>query len=621
MTYENEIPDYAMVPAKEIQERVIIPVTKGAIYSPVQVTNITEKPKTVITIEEDILVPDTKPDLREILLINGKARLTSREIDQISKTDDYINVSGEVELQTLYMPENQEMGDPIISVQTRVPFKDQWHTGLAQGSTLTMDCNVEQVDYMVINERKYRVKISLAIMARECADSKVDVFEGISGEEIQMLKEKVEITNIALRKKDTLSISENLEIKDDFPFENILKQDINVVENYKQVTGEKIVINGFVLVNLLYTVADDNNTAGRKMVASEGLENVEESTGSARSSLAGTGSATGVSTGAAGMSERGSATGNSATAGIAAGAAAKNSTESGSRTDCIKQSQERVEFTQFIPIQQGGNWSGSNVCFDGSGLRVKLAQDEELGEVFRLEGEIITYVELYRNIEKEIIVDGYHKEKDFICDFKEEKSRTLVGTTIGESSVREIISPQNPYGDIDKILYTTGEIIGSQSHGEQGKVITEGTVLAKMICQCHESKDGPKHVFSVRQEVPFRVATAVPQMNGDEIINEKMYVKDIWAEKINGKQIEFNAAVLVSAEIMRETPFKVLVNPAFEESSEKAVSAPMVVYVAKKDDNLWNIAKQFKTTVETISQLNQMEDEQLYQGKKLLILR
>ena len=279
MTYEKDIPDYAMVPAREIEEKVIVPVTGNAVYTPVQVTNITEKPKTVITIEEDILVPDTKPDLREILLIDGNPRLSSREIDCINKTDDYIGISGEVELQTLYVPENRETAGPVIAVQTRVPFKERWHTDIAPGATLIMDCRTEKIEYMVINERKYRVKISLAIMARECVDRKIDIFEGINGEEIQMLKERVEITSIALRKKDTLTISENLEIKEDGNPESILKQNINVVENYKQITAEKVVINGFIFVNLLYTVSGD------------------------------------------------------------------------SPWDCIRQAQERVEFTQFIPIK------------------------------------------------------------------------------------------------------------------------------------------------------------------------------------------------------------------------------------------------------------------------------
>ena len=421
----------ALAPRPEVSECAVI-------YTPVQVTNITEKPKTVITIEEDILVPDTKPDLREILLIDGSPRLSSREIDRINKTDDYIGLSGEVELQTLYVPENRQAAGPVIAVQTRVPFKERWHTDIAAGATLIMDCRTEKIEYMVINERKYRVKITLAVMARECVDRKVDIFEGINGEEIQMLKERVELTGIALRKKDALSISENLQIKEEGNPESILKQDISVVENYKQVTAEKVVVNGFIFVNLLYTVTGEP------------------------------------------------------------------------AWECIRQAQERVEFTQFIPVKQQGAGSGS-LCFDGSGLRVKLVQDEELGEIFRLEGEIITYVELYAGTQREIIVDGYHREKDFICDFNWERSRTPVTFAVGESSVREIISPDSAYGEIDKILYTMAELMEGESRGEQGKVITEGMLRANMICMSLREEDEPQ-LFSVRQEIPFRVVAAVPQM-------------------------------------------------------------------------------------------------------------
>ena len=547
MTYEKDIPDYAMVPAREIEEKVIVPVTGNAVYTPVQVTNISEKPKTVITIEEDILVPDTKPDLREILLIDGSALLSSHEIDRINKTDDYIGLSGEVELKTLYVPENRQAAGPVIAVQTRVPFKERWHTDIAPGATLIMDCRAEKIEYMVINERKYRVKISLSIAARECIDRKVDIFEGLSGEDLQMLKERAEITSISLRKKDTLTISENLEIKEEGNFESILKQDISVAENYKQITAEKIVINGFIYVNLLYTV-------------------------------------TGEST-----------------------------------CDSIRQAQERVEFTQFIPIKQQAEGVGS-ICFDSSGLRVKLVQDEEQGEVFRLEGEIITFAELYTVTERDIIVDGYHREKDFICDFTEERSRVPVATSTGEASVREIISPDAAYGEVEKILYTTGEIVNSESRGEQGKVITEGTLQAKMICVSLRNEEEPQ-IFSIRQGVPFRVVTTVPQMTGGEIISAKTQVRDIWAEKINGKQLEFNATVMVGAEIMREVAFKVLTNPAFEESTSKETMAPMVVYVAGKDDTLWSIAKKFKTSADSVSKLNELEDEGIVQGRKLLIIR
>ena len=546
MTYEKEIPDYAMVPAREIEETIIVPVAKGAIYSPVQLTNITEKPETIITIEEDILVPDTRPDLREILLIDGKVRLTSREIDQLGKGDDSISLAGEIELQTLYLPENKEDGVTVIPIQSRVPFREQWRAGLAPEATLSVTCRIEKIDYMVINERKYRVKISLAAAARECTDCKVDIFEGITGEEIQVLREKVEITSIALRKKDTLSISETLEIKDDETFESILKQDINVVENYRQLTGEKLVVSGFIFVNLLYTVS-------------------------------------GV-TGA----------------------------------ECLRQARERVEFTQFIPVSGG---SGSDVWFDGSGLRVKIVADEEGNEVFRLEGEIITHVEITRSQEKEIIVDGYHQEKDFVCDFIQRESRVTVGTTAGETTVREIISPEQGYGDVEKILYTAGEVISAQSHCEQGKVITEGKVLVKIICVSRPAMEGDSQLFSIRQEVPFRISSNAAQLQGDEITRDKIYIRDLWAERINNKQIEVNAALMCSSELMRRVQFKVLVNPAFEQKTSKARPVPMVVYIARSGDSLWSVAKKFKTTAEAITQLNHLDGGDPEPGRKLLILR
>ena len=45
------------------------------------------------------------------------------------------------------------------------------------------------------------------------------------------------------------------------------------------------------------------------------------------------------------------------------------------------------------------------------------------------------------------------------------------------------------------------------------------------------------------------------------------------------------------------------------------------VYVAGKDDTLWKIAKRFKTSVESVAKLNQLEDKEISESRKLLIIR
>ena len=47
----------------------------------------------------------------------------------------------------------------------------------------------------------------------------------------------------------------------------------------------------------------------------------------------------------------------------------------------------------------------------------------------------------------------------------------------------------------------------------------------------------------------------------------------------------------------------------------------MVIYVCKNGDTLWHIAKRFKTSADVILQTNQLEDETLCGGQKLLIVK
>ena len=230
----------------------------------------------------------------------------------------------------------------------------------------------------------------------------------------------------------------------------------------------------------------------------------------------------------------------------------------------------------------------------------------------------MTFVELYKNTQREVIVDGYHRQKDFCCDFVEENSRTLVGTTASEASLREILSLESNDCDIDCILYSMGELLSGESRVEQNKIVTEGKILAKMVCKGLQED---QNIFAIKEELPFRVVTSMPGLEGNEIVSHKIYIKDLWAEKINGKQLEFNATVLVCGEIFRPTPFRVLTNPAFIESSACCQAPPMVVYICKPEDSLWQIAKKFKTTMNSIKQINNLDTDYLTNRQKLLIIK
>ena len=152
--------------------------------------------------------------------------------------------------------------------------------------------------------------------------------------------------------------------------------------------------------------------------------------------------------------------------------------------------------------------------------------------------------------------------------------------------------------------------------------MTEGTIRVKMICRTHVPEPSSTgRVFSLKENIPFRIVTAMPQITGDEIICDRVCIKDFWAEKINGKQIEFNATVVINTQVMRDVPFKIPINPAFEEKPMREEKSRMVIYITGENDSMWSIAKKFKTTMAAIQEINELDNELIAQGQKLLILK
>lgn len=548
MNLEKEIPEYAMVPAKEIEKNTIEPITSDAIYSPVQITNVAEGQQFSFVIEEDILVPDIKPDLKEIILMNGNCNLSAREINNHTKEDEYVNLSGELHIETLYVPEKTNPQCPIISVETKIPFKEQFH--FKASAVIILSCSIDKIEYMIINERKYRAKATITVHTKDYTSTSFNIFEGIKNEELHVLHENIEFSTVALRKKDILSIKEYISPIDDTMPGNILMKNIHVIENYKQLTGDKLVLNGFICLNILYCE--------------------------------------------------------------------KSPISDSSSASNIHQLQQKVEFTQFIPIQHISEISDCDVTFDKSQLKLKICQHEDGQEIFILEGDLTTYVELYRKTQREIIVDAYHNEKNFTCQYNEISTNTLIGSCVSESSVREIFVPENISADIDSILFTTGQIIESSSKFEQGKILSEGIILAKIICQlCDEEKS----IVTLKEQLPFRIVSSISNISGDEILQHEAFLKDFWSEKINGKQLEFNATVMIQITAIQPATFVLITNPAFEVSSIQQNTSPMVIYCCNDQDSLWQIAKRFKTGKDSIIEINKLEDEQLCEGQKLLIMR
>jgi LysM repeat protein len=55
---------------------------------------------------------------------------------------------------------------------------------------------------------------------------------------------------------------------------------------------------------------------------------------------------------------------------------------------------------------------------------------------------------------------------------------------------------------------------------------------------------------------------------------------------------------------------------------EKLQAMPGIIgYVVKREDSLWNIAKKYYTTVDNLMAINELADDRIKEGDKLIIMK
>lgn len=525
----------------------MVPLENAAVYNALKMKTALQKLETTVLVEEDILVPDVKPDLINILSMEGKATLSSKELQVGQNDDGSVRVTGEVSLQTIYLPESG--GEESVSIiQSRLPFKTDWQAGASPMSSLSIGAKVETIEYSIINERKFRAKATVALTLTEYAEKEMQLFDSIRGEDLQLLKETIKMSHVALRKEDSVDISEELKLKEGgLKPVKILKSDIRVVENHKQITSEKMVINANVMVNTLYIGQEekDGETVSRPAFF-----------------------------------------------------------------------QGKTDFTQFILMDKEENIAMSKTMFNQEDLEVKI---NESADGFSLKGSIKTSVEILSNLEKEVVTDLYHNVRDTTYDSAESKVEAVMGTGMTEASAREIFNVPEADGQADRIVYINGNIRETKSTVERGRVMVEGVLEGQIICL---PEDEEKKAFAIRQEIPFRGAMEVPAAQETMKAESQVEIKDLWFDKINGKQVEVNASLQIESAVIEEKALKLIKNPCFVESGQAKRPSSMVIYITRKGDSLWKIAKRYKVSMDAIKEVNQMEEgADPREGMRLLIVK
>ena len=272
----------------------------------------------------------------------------------------------------------------------------------------------------------------------------------------------------------------------------------------------------------------------------------------------------------------------------------------------------KIPVVGFIDIP---NVSEDNICdvnYEIKNIIIKPNAQEEHSIYVEMEIEVKCYV--YENKQINLIQDLYSPNEKLEFDNKQISAIIDKQNKIDVKQIRENVNFQ----DVDGLKLIDVDVSASILNETKinSKILYEAELNMKFLFENSKSQ-----IIVKEAKIPFEYTLENLQngesLNTDNVIdikNQDFILQD-------GGNVDCNIDLKIATNMYRTANINTIDNIQ-ENGDREEQDYSIVIYVVKKGDTLWNIAKQFGSTVESIAKVNDIENaNQIMPGQKLFIPR
>lgn len=200
---------------------------------------------TQVTLDDDFIVPDTMSDIAQVILDAGEIQL-----EPIKTQNEKVQVRGKLDFHVLYRKE--EGG--LQTLGGLIPFEETINVpGLEEKDYVSVNWKLEDLEAGMINSRKLSIKaiVTLEVKVETLFDTEAAV--SLGNTDIMQRRERLDVAAIALRRKDTFRLKEELTLSGSKPaIDRILWTEMRLGGITTRPLDDKIHLEGTLMVFVIY---------------------------------------------------------------------------------------------------------------------------------------------------------------------------------------------------------------------------------------------------------------------------------------------------------------------------------------------------------------------------------
>lgn len=254
-----------------------------------------------------------------------------------------------------------------------------------------------------------------------------------------------------------------------------------------------------------------------------------------------------------------------------------------------------------------------------AGLEIKPDAD---GEERILQADVVLEMDMkiYQEETCTVLMDVYTPEKECVPQRRGQMLEQLLVKNYSKCRVGDRIPVQDSQGKILQVCHSDGNVKIDDIKMVENGIQVEGIIQVRIL---YSIGDDDMPFYSMETAIPFTHVVEAAGIGPDCVYYLQADLEQLSTTMLDDSEIEVKAVMNVNALVQRRWEEELIGEIREEELDlEKMEQMPGIVcYVVKPGDTLWDIAKKFYTTTDSIRQLNELGEGEPAQEQPLLIVK
>lgn len=250
------------------------------------------------------------------------------------------------------------------------------------------------------------------------------------------------------------------------------------------------------------------------------------------------------------------------------------------------------------------------------------AREDYDGEPRTIGMEIIFDIQLkiWKEQEMEILEDFYSLEKKVIPEKESVRLEELLVKNQAKIRLGDTFKLENSKEKMLQICCYRGDVTVENTKKEEGGLFVEGFLKVHILYMTSDEYMPMGHHEAF---LPIEQLIEVPESDNPGWYELQTDIQQLQVNLLDGMEYEVKATVNLSVIAFEDVRIdKILSAEEVGLDMEELQNQPgFVGYVVQENESLWDIAKNYHTTVEQIMRTNNLREEELPRGSKIMIVK